>query len=217
MPLPVKISDRLLALAKAEAQSTHRSATGQIEHWATLGRAVEAMIAYGDVLALKRLGETFPIPARVALEDVGDVLTALTQERDREKVKARIETAAAGGPVYTWDAAHPGKIVAVRPDGTRASGRLEGRRFITNPSKMETAVRRVPPAKVEGRRRMRSSGVTVAWRGTPNLDDWVAYIVNGTRSKKLILAEHASERKVKTLISRLQSLSRREIERFTQN
>ena len=52
---------------------------------------------------------------------------------------------------------------------------------------------------------MRLSGVTVAWRGTPNLDDWVAYIVNGTRSKKLILADHASERKVKTLISRCAS------------
>ena len=51
---------------------------------------------------------------------------------------------------------------------------------------------RKPLAKVEGRRRMRLSGVTVAWRGTPNLDDWVAYIANGTRSKKLILADHAN-------------------------
>ena len=73
---------------------------------------------------------------------------------------------------------------------------------------------RKPLAKVEGRRRMRMSGVTVAWRGTPNLDDWVAYIVNGTRSKKLILADHASERKVKTLMSRLQALSRKDIEKL---
>ena len=73
---------------------------------------------------------------------------------------------------------------------------------------------RKPLAKVEGRRRMRMSGVTVAWRGTPDLDDWVAYIVNGTRSKKLILADHASERKVKTLMSRLQALSRTEIEKL---
>jgi len=72
---------------------------------------------------------------------------------------------------------------------------------------------RKPLAKVEGRRRLRMSGVTVAWRGTPNLDDWVAYIVNGTRSKKLILADHSSERKVKSLLSRLQTLPRKEIER----
>jgi len=56
---------------------------------------------------------------------------------------------------------------------------------------------RKPLAKVEGRKRMRFSGLTVAWRGTPSLDDWVAYIVTGTKSKKLILAAHTSERTVK--------------------
>ncbi|MGH7323618.1 MAG: hypothetical protein ACREJ9_03105 [Candidatus Rokuibacteriota bacterium] len=71
---------------------------------------------------------------------------------------------------------------------------------------------RKPLAKLEGRRRMRLSGVTVAWRGTPDLDDWVAYIVNGTRSRKLILADHSSERKVTSLLSRLQTMSRKEIE-----
>jgi hypothetical protein len=74
-----------------------------------------------------------------------------------------------------------------------------------------------PLAKVEGRRRLRFSGVTVAWRGTPNLDDWVAYIVNGTRSKKLILADHSSERKVKSLLSRLQTLPRRDIEKLAKS
>jgi hypothetical protein len=73
---------------------------------------------------------------------------------------------------------------------------------------------RKPLAKIEGRRRMRMSGVTVAWRGTPNLDDWVAYIVDGTRSKKLILADHASERKVKSLLSRLHTLPKKELEKL---
>ena len=73
---------------------------------------------------------------------------------------------------------------------------------------------RKPLAKHEGRRRLRQSGVTVAWRGTPSLDDWVAYIVNGTRSRKLILADHASERTVKSLLSRLQTASKKEIEKL---
>jgi hypothetical protein len=76
---------------------------------------------------------------------------------------------------------------------------------------------RKPLAKVEGRRRLRLSGVTVAWRGTPNLDDWVAYIVNGTKSKKLILADHSSERKVKSLLSRLQTLPRKDIEKLAKS
>ncbi len=73
---------------------------------------------------------------------------------------------------------------------------------------------RKPLAKVEGRRKLRLSGVTVAFRGTPELDDWVAYIVNGTKSRKLILADHASERKVKALLSRCQTLSKKEIEKL---
>jgi hypothetical protein len=73
---------------------------------------------------------------------------------------------------------------------------------------------RKPLAKVEGRRRMRLSGLTVAWRGTPSLDDWVAYIVTGTKSKKLILADHASERKVKGLLARIQSMSKKEVEKL---
>ena len=73
---------------------------------------------------------------------------------------------------------------------------------------------RKPLAKVEGRRRMRLSGVTVVFRGTPDLDDWVAYIANGTKSRKMILADHTSERKVKMLVSRCQTLSRKEIEKL---
>ena len=68
-------------------------------------------------------------------------------------------------------------------------------------------------AKVEGRRRLRLSGLTVAWRGTPSLDDWVAYIV-GTKSKKLILADHASERRVRNLMVRLQTMPKKVVEKL---
>src|SRR5882672_5382116 len=73
---------------------------------------------------------------------------------------------------------------------------------------------RKPLANVDGRRRLRMRGVTVAVRGTPNLDDWVAYIANGTKSRKTILADHASERKVKNLMTRLQTMSKKEIEKL---
>jgi len=73
---------------------------------------------------------------------------------------------------------------------------------------------RKPLAKVEGRRRLRLSGLTIAWRGTPDLDDWVAYLATRTKSKKLILADQVSERKVNALLSRLASLSRRQVEKL---
>ena len=73
---------------------------------------------------------------------------------------------------------------------------------------------RKPLAKIEGRKRLRLSALTVEWRGTPSLDDWVAYIVNGTKSRKLILADHASERKVKALLARIQGMSKKEVEKL---
>ena len=72
---------------------------------------------------------------------------------------------------------------------------------------------RKPLAKVEGRRRMQPSGLTIEWRGTPSLDDWMAYIVRA-KSKKFILADHVSERKVKALLSRLQTMSKKEVEKL---
>jgi hypothetical protein len=71
--------------------------------------------------------------------------------------------------------------------------------------------KRKPLARVEGRRRMKRSGVTVAWRGTRELDDWVAYLV-GSKTKRSVLVDRVSERNVKSLLSRLQTMSKEEIE-----
>jgi hypothetical protein len=60
---------------------------------------------------------------------------------------------------------------------------------------------------------MRLSGLTIAWRGTPSLDDWVAYIVRA-KSTKFILADHVSERKVRALLSRLETMSKKEAEKL---
>ena len=72
---------------------------------------------------------------------------------------------------------------------------------------------RKPLAKVEGRRRLRLSGFTIVWRGTPGVDDWVAYIAK-PKSKKLILLDGAAERRVKTLLSRLQTMPKKEVEKL---
>lgn len=73
---------------------------------------------------------------------------------------------------------------------------------------------RKPLAKSEGRKKLKTSGLVIQWRGTPSLDDWVAVIVNGTRSKRLILADRTSERRLKALLSRIEGLPKREIERL---
>jgi hypothetical protein len=75
-------------------------------------------------------------------------------------------------------------------------------------------VPRKPLAKLEGRKKLKASGLVIQWRGTTNLDDWVAFIVNGTRSKRRILADRTSERRVKALLTRIDDLSRQEIHRL---
>jgi hypothetical protein len=75
---------------------------------------------------------------------------------------------------------------------------------------------RKPLAKVEGRRRLKPSGLTVQYRGTPGLDDWSVFIVNGTKSRRLILADRVSERRAKALLARVQGMSKREVEKLAQ-
>jgi len=135
MAAPVKVSDKLLGLARQEAKDAHRSATAQIEHWATLGRAVEVLLSYSEVLALKRAGKTLPIPMQVHRAEVHEHLARLAEDIDRESALARIR--APGGPIYAA-AATPGTIVEILPDGTRTVGRLEGRRFVPGGDKPAT-------------------------------------------------------------------------------
>jgi hypothetical protein len=73
-------------------------------------------------------------------------------------------------------------------------------------------VPRKPPMKIEGRKRMQASGLTVAWHGTRSLKDWGAYLENGSERGRLVLADRVSERALKGLLARIQSLSRAELE-----
>jgi hypothetical protein len=69
-------------------------------------------------------------------------------------------------------------------------------------------VTRKPLAKIEGRKRMQASGLTVSWHGTRRLKDWVAYLEDASDDARLVLAQQVSERAVKSLLARIQTLSR---------
>lgn len=64
MAKSIRVSDRLYSLAEATSQQVHRSLAQQVEHWADLGRALEAAgvttaqvldILSGDLRARERL------------------------------------------------------------------------------------------------------------------------------------------------------------------
>lgn len=50
--MPVKLSGALIEEARDSAKLFHRSLTSQIEHWATLGRAIEARLSVDAVASL---------------------------------------------------------------------------------------------------------------------------------------------------------------------
>ncbi|MFY9823089.1 MAG: hypothetical protein WAM82_17030 [Thermoanaerobaculia bacterium] len=130
MGIPLKVSDSLFAIAKQEAQATERSITAQVEHWALIGRAVEAILAHQELLTLKQVGEVLtPLyPSMTRRQEVHDLLTRIATSTDREPTKKALREG--GAPLYAADPEHPGMIVQVLPDGTRTPGRLEGRRFV---------------------------------------------------------------------------------------
>jgi len=130
MGIPLKVSDSLFAIAKQEAQATERSITAQVEHWALIGRAVEAILAHQELLTLKQVGEILTplFPSAARRQEVHDLLTRIAASTDREPTKKALRES--GAPLYATDPEHPGLIVQVLPDGTRTPGRLEGRRFV---------------------------------------------------------------------------------------
>lgn len=53
MPQPVKLSDSLIEAAREAAPAAHRSLAAQVEHWATLGRAIEGSLTSDESAILK--------------------------------------------------------------------------------------------------------------------------------------------------------------------
>ena len=61
MSQPVKISDELILDARLNAEIAERPIAGQIEFWAQLGRAIEALLEGSRALAPRRAGAAVPL------------------------------------------------------------------------------------------------------------------------------------------------------------
>jgi hypothetical protein len=129
MGTPLKVSDELFRVAREEATAENRSITAQVEHWARIGRAVEAVLAHDELLGLKKAGPALtPVyPTAKRRREVHDMLAMIAATTDRSKAKRSIGT---GAPLYGTDPKFPGLIVQLLPDGTRTPGRMVGRAFV---------------------------------------------------------------------------------------
>jgi hypothetical protein len=118
MSQPVKLSDSLVLDARLTAKIAQRSIAGQVEFWAGLGRAVEALLRGREVLALSKNGATQPL---------SECLENVDLAAGRERVAAYLQSRPF--PHYEAAPGHPGLLIRIAEDGSRTLGRFVKRRF----------------------------------------------------------------------------------------
>lgn len=132
MPQPVKLSDPLIDAARQAAGLAHRSLAAQIEHWATLGRAIEGKLTIEQSSSLKHAVRE-PAPPRFhepheQNQAIARALAnALTSTARQDLAR---ELAQSPAPLYSTDPAFPGTILRENPDGTRTPGNWRDGRFV---------------------------------------------------------------------------------------
>lgn len=119
MTIPLRLSSDLVHFARTKAALQDRSPTAQIEHWAKIGRAVEAVLS-GDSLenvkAFSRVPDTDTLIAEISSPE--------GQARARDLIFRH------GHPVYEADPSDPARVVERQPDGTTRRGHFANRAFI---------------------------------------------------------------------------------------
>ena len=118
MGMPVRIHDTLYELARAEAKVERRTIAGQIEFWASLGRALEPLLRGDRAMALCRSGKARSLSACLASVD---------SPAGRQQVVEHLNSR----PFPHYEAAPdmPGLLVRIEANGRRTVGRFVNRQF----------------------------------------------------------------------------------------
>lgn len=130
MPQPVKLSDALISAARETAPLAHRSLAAQVEHWASLGRAIEGSLTAGQAAALKQAvqGSAPVVSGKAAAQSLADALGAALRPEWGAGVREAL--AQSPHPVYGTDKAFPGYLVRRETDGKLTPGRVVNRQFV---------------------------------------------------------------------------------------
>lgn len=96
-----------------------RPATAQIEHWAKLGRVVDAVLTSDSAEKVKKLGR---------VESLAEIVAYSQSPAGRRRAQAAILRS--GVPTYGTHPDFPGAIVQFRADGAKTPGRFINRQFV---------------------------------------------------------------------------------------
>ena len=126
MSQPVKLSDGLVQEARLAGAAMQRSIAGQVEFWANLGKAVEAVATRRQI---ERLHEKAILP-------LSEIVRTIDQPVGHERLKTYLDSRP-----FPRFAVHPelaGMFVREEIDGTRTEGHFSRGIFV--PAARETAV-----------------------------------------------------------------------------
>jgi ParD-like antitoxin of type II bacterial toxin-antitoxin system len=126
--MPLRIDGALINEARTSGQIFHRSIAQQLEHWATLGRALEAVLTVPGLAKLKMAKK----PA-----DLDLLLARASSPAGQKRILALL--AKKKGPLYGSKPNHPDVLLQYARDGTKVAGRMVNGAFV--PSKTAPKVK----------------------------------------------------------------------------
>jgi len=124
---PIRLQSELMNSASLAGELQNRSASEQIEYWASIGRTVSGKISANDLLELKAglVSISLEKPITQAVDP-----TALLAEVDTSRESGALKNAImTGAPRYQMSALKHGYLEQVHPDGTVITGQFEGGEF----------------------------------------------------------------------------------------
>ena len=127
-PVAIKVSAELAESVRDAAKAADRSLTGQIEHWAKIGRAAEAVMPALVAAALKRCAGDLDASEDESMRQ--RVLDALEALRAKPPGEIRKLIGLDKNPTFEPDPNNSDGIIRVAPDGTRTHGTMKARAFV---------------------------------------------------------------------------------------
>jgi hypothetical protein len=119
MGQPVKLSDEMILEARVAGAAMGRSIAGQVEFWASLGRAMERVMTGSTVDAVRR---------RSSSMSLSESIETVNGPKGRERLAAYLNSRPY--PRFVADPVEEGVFVREDADGSRTPGRFAGRSFV---------------------------------------------------------------------------------------
>ena len=117
--MPLRIDGTLIKDARASGEIFHRSIAQQLEHWATLGKALEAVLTLSSVEKLKRAKDSV---------NVDDLLAKANSSAGKKRALALL--AKKKGPLYGSKPGQPEILLQYRADGSKIAGQMVNGVFV---------------------------------------------------------------------------------------